>query len=135
MLRHSCGQDQEALCRDTEIVSRQSWVRPEISCHDRVFPRVGFSVVIEVFLSRQSMALDSEFSVTIELARPGVFYRDTTFLGRDKVGLGGENLCRDRVGHDRGGQVSTTGAQCARQCAQPSATTRPGHAHDMEQYA
>ena len=31
------------------------------------------------------------------LAKPKVFYCDKVFLGRDKVGQHGENLCRDRV--------------------------------------
>ena len=37
------------------------------------------------------------FYVVTELARPGVFYRDRMFLGCDRVGNGGEILCRNII--------------------------------------
>ena len=34
-----------------------------------------------------------------ELAKLRFFYRDRMFLGRDRFGIGGEILCRDRIFH------------------------------------
>ena len=57
-----------------------------ILCRNRVLAKTKGSLVKTEY-----------FYVATELSRPGVFCHDKMFLFRDRVGNGGEALCRDII--------------------------------------
>ena len=55
-------------------------------CRDRVLAKTKGSLVVREY-----------FYVATKLARPGFFCHDIMFLCRDRVGNGGEALCRNII--------------------------------------